>query len=152
MKKIISTNELLLVSIKPQYSEMIFNGTKTIELRKSVPKKAKNGTKMLIYVTSPIMELRGVCEIIRIIKTEPSVLWDKYGHKTGISKEDFFDYYGDAKKACGIEIGSVNYFNKNNLSLSILREIIPGFMPPQTYRYINVKYIKSNLLNLGLTL
>ena len=45
------TENLLLISIKPQYARKIFDGKKTIELRKSSPKRAGENSFMLIYVT-----------------------------------------------------------------------------------------------------
>ena len=35
----IYNNDLLIISVKPEYAEKILNGEKTIELRKCAPKK-----------------------------------------------------------------------------------------------------------------
>lgn len=130
-------NSLLLISIKPQYAKKIFNGEKTIELRKSSPLRAGIDSYMLIYVTAPVKELWGICKIKNIIKDNPDVLWEKFGHETGISKDEYDDYYKDAINAYGIELKEVYRIFDKKINLEKLREIIPEFTPPQTYRYID---------------
>lgn len=140
---------LLIISIKPQFAKKIFSGEKTVELRKSAPLRAKKGTTLLIYVTSPIKELWGVCTIDKIIKDTPKQLWIRIGKQSGISKTEFFNYYKDVNFAYGIEIINIRNFTDNSIKLESLKEEVPGFSPPQTYRYINkAKFQNSNLAKL----
>jgi len=139
-------NELLLISIKPQFAKKIFSGEKTVELRKSAPKKIKEGAYLLIYVTSPVKELWGICRIDNIIKDNPKVLWEKIGGKSGISKDEFFSYYNETKNAYGLEISDVKHFYKNAVKLDCLKKMLPGFSPPQTYRYIKQDIIFNSRL------
>ena len=139
-------DSLLLISIKPQYAKKIFNGEKTVELRKSAPRKVSKGSYLLIYVTSPIKELWGVCKIENIIKDNPKLLWQSIGKKTGISKQEFQDYYKENNNAYGIELKEVKNLLKNSIKLDSLKNMIPGFMPPQTYRYIDREFISNNKL------
>ena len=53
MNKKISPENILLISVKPEFAEKILRGEKTIELRKSAPKKVDIEDYILIYVTSP---------------------------------------------------------------------------------------------------
>lgn len=137
-------NSLLLISIKPQYAEKIFKGEKTIELRKSAPQRVGINSYMLIYVTSPVKELWGICKIENIIKDKPDVLWEKFGAKTGISKKEFDNYYGETNNAYGIELKEVKNLFGRTINLEKLKKIIPGFNPPQTYRYIDNILINHN--------
>lgn len=137
-------NNLLLISIKPQYAKKIFRGEKTIELRKSAPLRAGKNSYMLIYVTSPVKELWGICKIENIIKEKPKVLWENFGGQTGISKEEFDNYYKDTINAFGIELKNVKNLLGHSIDLKKLKEIIPGFTPPQTYRYIDNNLINHN--------
>lgn len=130
-------NTLLLISIKPQYAAKIFKGEKTIELRKSAPQRVGVNSYMLIYVTSPVKELWGICKIKNIIKDKPDILWEKLGQKAGISKIEFDNYYADSNNAFGIELKEVKSLLGHTINLEKLKKIIPGFNPPQTYRYID---------------
>lgn len=139
-------SELLLISVKPQFAKKIFKGEKTVELRKSAPLRAKKGSYLLIYVTSPVKELWGVCKIENIINDNPIMLWERVGTKSGISKDDFFAYYSERNNAYGIEISEVKNFNENSIKLDCLKSMFPGFSPPQTYRYIEKKLINESVL------
>ncbi|MXO04009.1 ASCH domain-containing protein [Flavobacterium sp. HBTb2-11-1] len=143
-------NNLLLISIKPQYAKKIFEGEKTIELRKSAPQRVDIDDYMLIYVTSPVKELWGVCKIQSIVKNEPEIIWNKYGNVAGISKEDFDDYYKETTNGYGIELKEVKALI-NTISLEELRVMIPDFTAPQTYRYIDEELINNDNLKKLLT-
>ncbi len=147
MKTDSKNNTLLLISIKPQYAKKIFKGEKTVELRKSAPTRASKGSYLLIYVTSPIKELWGICKIENIIKEKPPVLWQNIGKRTGISKQEFYDYYKETNNAYGIELKEVKNLLQNSIKLDNLKEMIPGFMPPQTYGYVNVDFINNSKLS-----
>ena len=138
-------NNLLLISIKPQYAKKIFEGEKTIELRKSAPQRLDSDSYMLIYVTSPVKELWGVCKIQSIIKNEPEIIWNEYGNVCGISREDFNDYYKEATNGYGIQLKEIKAL-ENTISLEELRVMIPGFTAPQTYRYIDKELINNDSL------
>jgi len=136
-------NQLLLISVKPQYARKIFSGEKTVELRKSAPRKANKDSLLLIYVTSPVKELWGICKIDEIISNNPMDLWDEIGDKTGISKKEYSAYYKKSNNAYGIKLKDIKNFLDNPIKLTLLKDLIPGFAPPQTYRYID-----KNIMNL----
>ena len=98
MKSDISVENILLISVKPEFAEKIMVGEKTIELRKSTPKRVDKENYILIYVTSPIKELWGICKINNLIKEDKKNFWSKYGSKTGITKQQFNEYYKTNKK------------------------------------------------------
>ena len=136
-------NQLLLISVKPQFAKKIFNGEKTVELRKSAPRKANKDSILLIYVTSPVKELWGVCKIDEIVSNNPLDLWNEIGDKTGISKKEYNDYYKESNNAYGIKLKNIKNFLENPIKLALLKDLIPGFAPPQTYRYLD-----KNIMNL----
>lgn len=133
-------DNILVISIKPKYAEKIFSGIKTIELRKSIPQKVSKESSVLIYVTSPIFEIWGTCIIEEVVKEEISVFWSKFGSISGVTLNEFNEYYENKNVACGIKLKNIKKVSNNHLSLSRLREIIPGFSPPQTYKYLNEKF------------
>jgi len=140
------TKDFLLISIKPKFAKKIFDGNKTVELRKSSPQRVHKDSFVLIYVTAPIKELWGVCNIESIVKAKTELLWQNEGEKTGISKKEFNDYFGGKDSGYGIKIKNVKSFLDNSISLSDLKNIIPGFAPPQTYSYIEESLINNSLL------
>lgn len=139
-------NDILLISVKPQYATKIFSGEKTIELRKSAPKKAGKNSYIIIYVTAPVKEIWGICKIENIITENPNSLWRNFGDKTGISESEFKNYYGENKKAFGIKLKDVSKLFKYSIKLDILKSLFPEFMPPQTYCYIDKNTIKYSKL------
>lgn len=146
MRNYISVKNILLISVKPIFAEKILNGEKTIELRKSAPKKVNKESYILIYVTSPIKELWAVCKINNIIKEDKSIFWKKYGFKTGVTENEFKEYYNKNENAYGIELKQIKNFSKHSIDLKNLKKAFPNFMPPQTYTYINSEEINFSVL------
>ena len=129
----------LIVSIKPEFAEKIFNGTKSIELRKSTP-NVLPGDAVIIYCTDPIKAVLGICIIKEILKLKPSVMWKNHNCLLGIDQKRYKTYYENSDVAIGIVLTSICKLEKN-ISLSTIKEMFPMFQPPQTFRY----YKKSTL-------
>lgn len=130
-------NKVLFISVKPEFVEKIFNGSKTIELRKSAPNIKKDDI-IIIYSTSPIMSVIGTCRVMDIISDKPNSLWNKYSNKFGIDKKRYFEYYKGKDIAVGIVLKDVKKISKE-IPLSKLREKFLNFHPPQTFRYFDSK-------------
>ena len=128
-------SKVIILSIKPEFSDRIFEGTKKIELRKSKPSLEENDL-ILIYNTLPDKAVVGICKVKEIIQSTPDEIWDKYSDDLGIDKKRYFEYYFGRDKAIGLKIDSFRKF-KNKISLDTIRELIPSFSPPQTFKYYN---------------
>lgn len=137
---------ILVISVKPEYARKILSGDKTVELRKSAPQKVGVNDFLFLYVTSPVMELWGIYKIENIIKDTPQNLWEGYGSETGITKTEYTNYFINSKKAYGIQLKEVKSFYNLSIKLDDLKKVIPGFMPPQTYSYINSEIINYKFL------
>lgn len=136
-------NDILCVSIKPQFASKIFDGSKRIELRKSKP-KVHVGDYVLIYVTVPVKAIKGICRVKGIIETTPSDLWANHYKLLGVDQKLFDEYYEGHNTSIGIEIEDVIEF-KTEVSLDTIRKYIPRFAPPQTFRYFEPELV-SNFL------
>ena len=134
-------NEALFISVKPEFVAKIFDGSKTIELRKSTPKVNK-GDLIIIYSTSPVMSIIGTCIVQDIIVMKPSKLWNEYSHQLGIDKKRFSEYYENKDLAIGIVLKEKKKFY-NPISLINFRKTFPKFRPPQTFRYIDKKQFEK---------
>jgi predicted transcriptional regulator len=140
----------LVVSIKPEFAEKIFNGTKTIELRKSVP-KVSPGDMVVVYCTNPVKAVLGVCQVKEVLKLEPSLMWKKHSRKLGIDQKRYNEYFENSDIAVGIKLTSISKLEKI-LSLNDIKQFFPFFQPPQTFRYypknaVLKTYLENDFIN-----
>ncbi len=139
-------SKIVLISIKPEFVNKIFNGTKKIELRKSMP-KVDPGDLMVVYSTSPEMAVIGVCKIERIITSTPHEIWGNHSASLGIDKERFLEYYAGTEKAIGIVLGNTKKF-RTKIPLKTIKERFPAFSPPQTFKYFRRSMLSKQSSNL----
>jgi predicted transcriptional regulator len=124
-----------LFSIRPEYCERIYDGVKTVELRRRVSPKIAIGSLMLIYETTPTKAVTGTA-VISDIKSMPiNALWAVAEMKGGIDQAAFFSYFA------GLESGYVIQLRRaTRLPVSVpLTELVGdyGLQAPQSYREIN---------------
>lgn len=124
----------LLLSIRPKYAEMIFAGAKTAELRRVRP-SIKVGDLVLIYVSAPVMELQGAFKVSGTVSGSLASIWKKYGTQTGVTRDEFDDYFDGKKLAHAILIEDAWKLPKP-VRLESLRKEKQGFRPPQSFHYI----------------
>ena len=134
----------LLISVKPKYAEMLLAGTKTVELRRVRPSIAA-GDWVLIYASSPRKALLGAFQVAYVDETNPETLWRKVGSQAGISHDDFREYFSGACRGIGIHVGRAIRFPQPT-PLERMREIVPGFNPPQSYTYASAGSILGDVL------
>ena len=87
----------ILISIKPEYVERIFNGNKKYEYRRLLANREVN--KLVIYCTAPVKSVVGEVSVIRTISDTPEKLWEQTKDFAGISKEKYFKYFDGKEKA-----------------------------------------------------
>jgi predicted transcriptional regulator len=127
----------LLISIRPKHAEKIFNGSKTVELRRIRP-RLKNGDLVLVYVSSPVKALMGAFEVASVSSGSPRQIWIKFNGKSGLTQTEFDDYYEGAKHAFAVVLKRLWKFEKP-VKLKQLRQRGSGFRPPQSYHYLNAE-------------
>ncbi|HMJ67365.1 MAG TPA: hypothetical protein VK508_00640 [Cyclobacteriaceae bacterium] len=120
----------VLLSIKPEYANKIFDGTKKYEFRKIMFRNS-NITTVVVYSSSPVQQVIGEFEIDNILSSAPKDVWTKTKEFSGISKELFFEYFADKEVAHAIKIKSVKKYKK---PLNIKSEF--NVSPPQSYLYL----------------
>lgn len=125
----------ILISLKPKHASNIFDGEKTVELRKRRP-KIKPGTRIWIYATTPTAAIKGYANLVQIQSGPPSVIWKNLGAQTGISKDEFDSYFEACATAHALIIADVMEM-KRALSLSRIRELVDDFHPPQFFCHLN---------------
>lgn len=115
----------VLMSIRPIYAEAIFDGIKTVELRRRRPSFV-DGTRVLVYSSSPHQKLRGTFEVGGILADEPRVLWEEVGERACVDREVFDAYFAGCPVAYAIEVKNPKRIKPTRLSIR----------PPQSYLFL----------------
>ena len=73
----------VLLSIKPEFAEKIFDGSKRFEFRRNVFKNRDVRT-VVVYASSPISKVVGEFDIEMVIRKELEELWEETKDFSGI--------------------------------------------------------------------
>ena len=122
----------VLLSIKPKYVKSILEGDKRYEFRKTIFKN-REINRIFIYSSSPVKKIVGSFEIGGILEDHPNDLWNTVKEFAGIDNRDFFAYFEGKSRAFAIEIQNLQEFNDPIDPY----EMMPGFVPPQSYCYMD---------------
>lgn len=101
----------VLLSIKPEFAEKIFNGTKKYEFRKSIFKNKKVDT-VVVYASSPWQYVIGEFKIETILNDNVDSIWKQTHEYSGISEEFYRMYFAHKTNAFAIKIGRVTKYKK----------------------------------------
>ncbi|WP_375191047.1 hypothetical protein [Chryseobacterium sp.] len=121
----------VLLSIKPEFAFKIFEGEKKFEFRKVIFKNLDVKT-VLVYASHPVQQVIGEFEIDHILTSNPKDLWERTKAHSGITKEYFYEYFGEREIGHAIKIKKVKKYIhplslKDDLKVS----------PPQSYMYLD---------------
>ena len=122
----------IILSIRPNFCNMIFSGQKKYEYRKRVFTRS-DVDKVYVYASKPICKIVGFFTIDEVIEDSPNVMWEKTHEGSGITKEYFDAYFRGCDMAHAIAIGEVV-----KLDTPIdPKEVIKNLTAPQNYRYVD---------------
>ena len=130
-------SNILLLSIRPEYANKIFDRTKTVELRRVRPRLLNEGDRVVVYVSSPEQAVVGSFKVDNIVEKPVTELWEEVEKLAGISHEDFYDYYYGVRLGVGIFLKDIHRFSQP-VELHRLRNKLPNLKPPQSFRYLTV--------------
>ncbi|MFO0856632.1 MAG: ASCH domain-containing protein [Phycisphaerales bacterium] len=131
----------LLISLHPRFANAIFGGTKQAELRKVRP-QVESGDQVVIYCTKPTAAILGVVTVESVIAAPPSKLWTRLSQTSAVSRSEFFRYFHNRHVAYAILITSPRLL-KTPITLAELRTECRGFIPPQSYWYLQKKRLRD---------
>jgi predicted transcriptional regulator/DNA-binding XRE family transcriptional regulator len=123
----------VVLSVRPHYSNKIFEGKKTVELRRRFPISAPRDTVAYIYSTSPVRAMVGSTKIENVIKLPVSQIWKRFAKMAQITKADFDSYFAGLNDGFALEISDARPFSRA-INLAELRDRF-GFEPPQSFLY-----------------
>jgi len=127
----------VLLSIKPEYVELIFNGSKRFEYRRSIFKN-KDIKTVIVYSTLPVGKIVGEFEIDEILENNPRTIWKKTKDYSGVQESFYDEYFSGREKAFAIKISSTKKY---------VQEICPytqlnNFTAPQSFMYAKEELLK----------
>ncbi|WP_243472773.1 hypothetical protein [Winogradskyella sp. MH6] len=120
----------VILSIKPEFANKIFNGTKKFEFRRTLFKK-KEVNKIVVYASAPISKVIGEFEIEDIVHEDVDTLWNKTSDYSGISFDYYFEYFQGKEAGYAIKVKNPKKYEKE---LCIMQNF--GIRPPQSFAYL----------------
>jgi predicted transcriptional regulator len=124
----------ILLSVKPKFADLIVDGSKLVELRRSIP--AQRISTIAIYSSSPIQSIVALADVKDTIEDKPSNLWaiaKKNG--SGLSKIELLDYFESKKYGFALMLENVRVFEESVNPSRIFKQ----FSPPQSFKYLTDK-------------
>lgn len=120
----------VILSIKPQFADKIFDGTKKYEFRRSLFKNTEV-KKVIVYASAPISKVIGEFEIDKILHCELSSLWNETRFQSGISESYYRSYFAGKENGYAIKIKETKKYDNH---YSIKDKF--GLTPPQSFAYV----------------
>jgi predicted transcriptional regulator len=93
------------MSIKRRYVDMIMDGAKRVEFRKTLLPSGVD--TVVLYVTSPTKRVVGQFSVAKQRIDSPPDLWDAYEMIAGVTENEFYDYFDGYWEGVAIEIDDV---------------------------------------------
>ncbi|WP_343582565.1 ASCH domain-containing protein [Pseudomonas sp.] len=124
--------QAIVLSIKPKYCDLIYEGLKTVELRRKIGSAFTIGCKIYIYSSSPVKALTGEAKITKIDLMKIADLKIKHMLSATINEEDFDSYFHGCTQGYAISISQVTKYDK---PISLLKLKTYKFSPPQSFSY-----------------
>ena len=120
----------VLLSIKPEFADKIFNGTKKFEFRRIIFKQ-RDIDKVIVYASSPVQRVIGEFSVEDILSGSVDDVWTLTNHLSGISEIYYRNYFFNKQIAYAIKIGRTLRYRRNRQ----LSEYNIDY-PPQSYMYL----------------
>ena len=127
----------VILSIKPEFANKIFNGTKKFEFRRTIFKN-KEVKKIIVYASAPISKVIGEFEIDRIFHEELELLWNQTSKFSGITEDYYMQYFNGKENGYAIEVKNPKKYKTN---LCIKQNY--GLNPPQSFAYLRVSIAQN---------
>lgn len=131
----------VLLSIRPEYVEKIFNGEKRYEYRRQIFKRDVN--KVIVYATQPEGKIVGEFSIEAVLHDGLDKIWHLTSKYSGISYSFFKSYFQGKEEGYAIKIGKVTLYNQPIDP----KKIDETFKPPQSFCYIEKDILLKSKLS-----
>lgn len=126
--------QTLLMSLRPEFAELILQGRKTIELRRKFSKKYEGAT-IVFYITHPVKQFMFTAKITQVDHSQKKRIWNTYQQECGISEAAFDQYFTGTDHGYAIHLSNVKPI-PNQLVLEHARKVYPQLRPPQSFQML----------------
>ena len=123
----------LIISLKPCYADLVFDGLKKAELRRRIASQL-NDRDVYIYVSSPVRELRGGFKVGQVWEGTPDEVWHHVAGLATVNRQEFDAYFHGRVVAYALEVTDVWEYERP-VNLNWLRNRFDDFVVPQSWRY-----------------
>lgn len=128
------TGSAILLSVKPKFASLIVDGSKRVELRRSIP--AQRVGTIAIYSSSPVQSIVALVDVKETIEASPTKLWDiSKGNGGGLTKAELLAYFESKKTGFALMLENVRVFKKPVSPTKIFK----SFAAPQSFKYLSAK-------------
>ncbi|MEA2003790.1 MAG: hypothetical protein U9O53_02415 [archaeon] len=129
-----------MISFKEEYLKAMYDGLKLHEFRRRFSKVGYEFYS-LIYVSSPVSAVTAIIKFDSVIYGDiEKMIRLRQSHKFS-SDDNLRAYFEDLNMGYALPVLSVKMLDEP-VDLKTLRQLIPGFLPPQSYFRIGDKYSK----------
>lgn len=135
----------VIMSLKPEYGELVLSGSKTVELRNRVV-RIEPDTTIWIYFTSPVSKIVGVADVSSVICDSPPVIWRRFRKGMCIDRLRFDEYVGDRIRVSALVLKNVKKLDEP-VPIGGIRRVVRSFHPPQFYSRVTPESRLFRLLN-----
>ena len=123
-----------VLAVKPHFAHALVTGEKRFEFRRVHP-RFRTGDTIYVYATAPVQAIVGSFTCDGVIEGTLRELWEDYAGASEPTRSFFRNYFDGRSKGYAIQVSHPRTW-ASPLTLDILRELIPGFHPPQSYRFL----------------
>lgn len=123
-----------LLSIKPEYADLILRGEKEVEFRRTVFRNPSAVDRVIMYASSPVQRILGFFSFSNVVEAGPEELWSRFKGVSGVTdREQFMAYFRGKETGYAIEIEE---------TVSLEEPVDPWehfdeFHPPVSFQYAN---------------
>lgn len=100
----------IMLAIKPEYVEKIFDGLKRYEYRRKCPNHPIS--QIVIYETAPVSKVVGTVDVDEMLGTSPHVLYDMTKKWACISEDGYNDYFKGSNVAYAYSLNHPVIFSR----------------------------------------
>ncbi|MGH3625348.1 MAG: hypothetical protein ACRDQ5_26800 [Sciscionella sp.] len=125
--------ERVLMSLKPEYYELMWQGLKTHEFRRRYLKGQP--TTWYVYLTTPVSKLMAVIDLDEAIVGPPRSIADIAERANPGNSESVYTYLQDVEPAHAMPIRTIREYP--GFTADELATMLDGFQPPQGYTLID---------------
>lgn len=132
------TDSSILLSVKPRFSTLIVEGSKTVEFRRSIP--AKSIRTIAIYASAPIQSIVALVDVKETIEARPTRLWTiSKENGGGLTKAELMDYFSSKDVGFAFLLENVRVFKTPVAP----KKFFEFFTAPQSFKYLTENEIQK---------